>query len=100
MEEFQDMQKYIAQCAGGEWTDNGCWRYERSMVQASSQQGLESFLKMQSTDDDLGLEELQEVSASLTWLVARPPFEGGLEGVAIRTHIREFARDCKEDART
>lgn len=99
MGEFQDMQKYIAKCAGGEWTEHGCWSYYKNIVATVHHAGLELFLNMQSTDDTLTPEELQDVSASLGWFVNRPHSRDGLEGVAIRTHIREFARDCKEDAR-
>lgn len=103
MDEFQDMQRYIAECAGGEWTEHGSWSYDRNIVDVchyADYTGLEDFLSMRTTDDTLTPEELREVSAILLWLVDRPPLEGGLEGVAIRTHIREFARDCREDAQS
>ena len=99
MAEFQAMQRYVAKCAGGEWDDHDSWAYDRGIVDACHYTGLEDFLKMKFHDDALTPEELQDMSVSLLWLVAMPKFQDGLEGVAIRTRIREFARDCREDSK-
>ena len=95
MVSFQDMQRYVTKCAGGEWEGPGCWRYDRNLTGAGRDDGLECFLKMESVESALSSRNRQEVSSSLTWLVARPPLVGELEGVVIRTRIREFARDCR-----
>ena len=103
MAEFQAMQRYIAKCAGGEWDEPGSWSYHRNFVDAGHLAGLEAFMSMESADDVLTPEELQDVSQSLTWIVSHrddvSTLEETIATLSLRLRIREFARDCKEDAR-
>lgn len=94
---FHAMQKYMAECAGGEWDEHGCWSYDGSLLESWSKRGLEVFLSMETPDDTLVADHLSDVAASIQWLVAergRSVHEDGLEYVYLRDQVREFARYC------
>lgn len=98
MSEFRDMQRYVAKCAGGEWEESGSWSINRDLVHHGLVRGVEIFLKMKGPHDPLHPHEEDGVADSVLWIANSSPGKGGLEGVAIRTHIREFARDCRRES--